>query len=178
MNTLQKLPTRIIFITAQIIFNSNTTIASSDYANMYQEIGSLRTTSHAIVEQYCYPQAHIIQSPNLLKSEVISHTLQSEIITRAFQIKPTQCNIAQKNKTIQKQTKTIAAQAQMIESLEEILKQNKIDLKQNSIHLKQAQTKNKELHNQSEHYKNLAILGGVTTSLAVGFIIVDRYLKK
>ena len=155
MNILQKPQTRIIFITVYIFFSSTITIASFDYREALQSIGSLNTTNHTITEQIYYSQAQAIQAPRLMKSE---------FVTQAFQHKTTKSNTAQKTKTIKEQAKTI-------QSLEKIIRQNEIDLTA-------AQINNKNIHAQSEHYKNLAILGGVTTSLAVGLIVVDRVLKK
>ena len=162
MNVLRKLPTSIIFITSHIIFSSSTIFASAaatKSCDSYQDILMIVGSTNRQLNEHLQQNETITQ--NLLKAESTEKTLQLKV--------------AQQDKTIKSQAATIKYLRETKLTHQRSLLKLEQDLRTNQLALSQFQKNERLLVDQNQQYKKLAILGGITTSLAIGFIVAEKY---
>ncbi len=98
------------------------------------------------------------------------HLSKAENTTKNLQLK-----IAEQNKKIKSLTTTIEYLRQTEATHQRFQLASQEDLKAKELALNQSQANERLLLDQNQQYKKLAILGGITTSLAIGFIVAEKY---
>jgi chromosome segregation ATPase len=166
MNIPLKFPVTIILIASHIIFSSSAMVASSTAISSYDSYQNILMTVGSSNRQ---PNEHLQQhyetiAQNLLNAEIMIKTLQSKVTKQDKKIKSQAA-------TIQYLGETEATHQRSLLTLQQ-------NLSAKELALSQSQANENSLRDQNKQYKNLAILGGITTSLAIGFIVAEKYWDK